>query len=157
MTTGTIPQGDLALLNDPVAQQLLASPIPARVGYIALDGTPRVTPMWFTWNGSELVFGAAGSAPKVKALQSNPRVAVTIDTDTNPYKVLLVRGNAKVTMVDGAVEEYAEAGIRYMGPTQGTRFRDYAKAAMTGMARITLQPDWVGVIDFQTRLPKDYN
>lgn len=82
MTTDTIPQGDLRLLEHPTAAELLDSATPARLGYLASDGTPRVTPMWFTWNGTELVLGAAGASPKVQALRANPHVAVTIDTDT---------------------------------------------------------------------------
>jgi hypothetical protein len=33
-------QGDLALLDDPVAQELLASTIPARLAYTWTDGRP---------------------------------------------------------------------------------------------------------------------
>ncbi len=156
MTTSTIPQGDLALLDHPVAIDLLGSAIPARVGYLALDGTPRVSPMWLTWNGTELVFGAAGTSPKVKALQANPHIAVTIDSETAPYKVLTIRGKAEVTIVEGAVDEYADAALRYMGPSQGAGFRDHIKATMKGMARVTVTPDWVSLIDFQTRYPSSY-
>ena len=156
MTTDTIPQGDLRLLEHPTALQLLESSIPARVGYIAIDGTPRVTPMWFAWNGDQLVFGAAGKSPKVKALRANPRVAVTIDTNDNPYEILTIRGEANVEIVPGAVPEYAEAGLRYMGPTQGARFRDHANSTMTNMARITVTPDWVSLIDFKIRFPSSY-
>src|SRR5215472_8511093 len=45
-TSGTgpaaAPQGDLRLLETDVARRLLSSTIPARVAYIATDGTPRV-------------------------------------------------------------------------------------------------------------------
>lgn len=153
MTTDTIPQGDLRLLEHPTVLQLLESAIPARVGYIAIDGTPRVTPMWFAWNGNQLVFGAAGRSPKVKALLANPRVAATIDTNNNPYEILTIRGEADVEIVPGAVAEYAEAGLRYMGPIDGARFRDHANSTMTNMARITVTPDWVGLIDFKNRFP----
>lgn len=156
MTTETIPQCDLHLLEHPTALDLAESAIPARVEYIAIDGTPRVTPMWFAWNGNQLVFGAGGRSPKVKALLANPRVAVTIDTSDNPYKILTIRGDANVEIVPGAVPEYAEAGLRYMGPTQGARFRDYANNTMTNMARITVTPDWVSLIDFQTRFPSSH-
>ena len=156
MTTEIIAQGDLRLLEHPTALQLLESAIPARVGYIAGDGTPRVTPMWFAWNGNQLVFGAAGNSPKVKALLANPRVAVTIDTNDNPYKILTIRGDASVEIVPGAVPEYADAGLRYMGSTHGARFRDHANNTMTNMARITVTPDWVSLIDFQTRFPSSY-
>ncbi len=154
--TDQIPQGDLALLDHPVAQELLNSAIPARIGYVAPDGTPRVTPIWFTWTGNEFVFGAAGSSPKIKALEANPAVAVTIDSETAPYKVLLARGRAEIQIVEGAVEEYADSALRYFGPDQGAQFRDHAKTSFTGMARITVKPEWVGLIDFQTRYPSTY-
>jgi hypothetical protein len=112
--------------------------------------------MWFTWNGQELVFGAAGTSPKIKALQTNPQVAVTIDTNTSPYQILTIRGRANIETVPGAVPEYTESALRYMGPTQGAQFRDYATNNMTNMARITIKPDWVSLIDFQTRYPSSY-
>ena len=155
-TVEEIPQGDVSLLNHPVAQELLNSAIPARLGYVALDGTPRVTPIWFSWTGEEFVFGAAGGSPKVKALVASPAVAITIDSETAPYKILLARGRARVEIVEGAVAEYAEAAIRYFGPEQGAQFRDHANATFIGMARIAVKPEWVGLIDFQTRYPSAF-
>ena len=49
----TVMQGDLQLLDDPVAQELLGSQELARLAYSWLDGTPRVVPMGFHWNGAE--------------------------------------------------------------------------------------------------------
>ena len=54
------------------------------------------------------------------------------------------------------MEEYADSALRYFGPKQGAEFRDYAKKTMTGMARITVKPEWVGLIDFQTRYPSSH-
>jgi len=53
----TTQQGDLALLQDPIALELLASRQPARLAYTWTDRTPRVVPIWFTWTGDELVCG----------------------------------------------------------------------------------------------------
>ena len=39
----SLKQGDLALLQHPVSQELLQSKIPARLAYIWTDGTPRVS------------------------------------------------------------------------------------------------------------------
>jgi len=58
-----IPQGDLALLDSDVAKELLASKLPARLAYVAKDGTPRVMPTWFHWTGEELVMPTFASAP----------------------------------------------------------------------------------------------
>lgn len=155
-TIEELPQGDLRLLDHPTSQKLLESAIPARVGYIATDGTPRVTPMWFTWNGQELILGAAPNSPKIESLLTNSQVAVTIDTNTNPYQILTIRGTATLEQLAGAVPEYADAAVRYMGAEQGTQFRDYALNNMTNMVRITVKPDWVSLIDFQTRYPSSY-
>ena len=53
----TTTQGTLALLDDPVAQALLASTAPARLAYIWTDGTPRLVPIGFHWNGTQIVLG----------------------------------------------------------------------------------------------------
>jgi len=49
------PERVQEVMNDPVAQELLAAPIPARFAYIGLDGAPRVVPVGAYWNGAELV------------------------------------------------------------------------------------------------------
>ena len=96
-----LKQGDLALLEHPVAKELLASNIPARMAYVATDGTPRVLPIWFHWDGRQLVMGTQPNAAKLKALTQNPKVAITIDDNTLPHKVLLIRGPAHLDTVEG--------------------------------------------------------
>jgi hypothetical protein len=87
-----VKQGDRSLLDHEVAKELLASKIPARLAYIWTDGTPRVVPIWFHWNGRELVLATPPKAPKLKTLLKNPKVALTIDDNTFPHKVLMIRG-----------------------------------------------------------------
>src|SRR5215208_7690742 len=97
----TTEQGDVALLNDPVAQELLYSTNLARLAYTWPDGTPRVVPIWFHWDGERLVLGSPERAPKLKALAANPHVALTIDDNAFPHKVLLIRGTARVSYFEG--------------------------------------------------------
>ena len=84
-----VKQGDLGLLQHPASRELLQSKIPARLAYIAIDGTPRVIPIWFHWNGTEFVMGTPPKAPKLKALAKNPRVSLTIDDNTFPHLSLI--------------------------------------------------------------------
>jgi hypothetical protein len=119
-----------------------------------------VLPTWFQWTGEELVMGTFVSAPHVKrpatrlaALRANPDVAITIDTETFPPNVLLVRGKASVTEVDGVVPEYALAARRYPGKERATGYLAQVDHPGTRMARIAVRPAWVGVLDFETRLP----
>lgn len=79
-------QGSVDLLSDPVAQEMLQSQVPARLAYNWTDGTPRVIPIWFHWNGSQIVLGTPADAPKMKALTDGSKVAITIDSDTFPTK-----------------------------------------------------------------------
>ncbi len=147
-------QGDLALLKDPIVEMLLASANLARLAYNWFDGTPRVVPIWFHWDGQEIVLGTPPKAPKIKALQKHPEVALTIDSDTAwPYKVLLVRGHAQVEMVQGIGPEYAASARRYFGEEQGSAWVEQIKSMVSEMARIAVRPRWVGVLDFETRFP----
>jgi hypothetical protein len=147
-----VAKGGLELLADPVARQLLVSKIPARLAYTWTDGTPRVVSLWFHWDGTDLVMATFGGAPKLKALKSGDRVALTIDTNEAPNHVLSMRGTAEVTDVKGAVDEYAKAAQRYLG-------RDYADGYIQSlppdvpMARIAVRPDEIVLLDFETRFP----
>lgn len=145
-------QGDFALFNEPVAQELLHSKIPARLAYIALDGTPRAVPIWFFWNGREFVLGTPPGMPKIEALQKHRKVALTIDTETFPAKTLMVRGTARVEMVK-ELPEYAASAEHYMGAEAGKAWVAQVGGLFSEMARITITPTWVGLMDFQTRFP----
>jgi PPOX class probable F420-dependent enzyme len=148
-----VKQGDLSLLQHPAARELLQSKIPARLAYVWMDGTPRVVPIWFHWNGSEFVMGTPPKAPKLKALAKNPKVSLTIDDNTFPHKVLLIRGTAQLKTVEGVVPEYAAAAERYFGREQGQAWVAQMGKMVSSMVRVTITPEWVGLLDFQTRFP----
>lgn len=155
-----IPQGSLDLLDTPLAQELLVSDLYARVAYTAKDGTPRIVSTWFKWVGGELVMPTYIQAPHVPApaqrlaaLKARPDVAITIDTEDRPPKVLLIRGKAEITEVDGVDPDYADSARQYLGDEGGEQLLAMADQPGTRMARIAVRPTWVGLIDFQTRLP----
>jgi hypothetical protein len=148
-----VKQGDLSLLQHPAAQELLHSKIPARFAYIATDGTPRVVPIWFHWNGREIVMATPPKAPKLKALAKNSRVSLTIDDNTFPHKVLLIRGSARLEPVEGIVPEYEAAAARYFDADVAKGWLVQLRTLVSSMVRITITPDWVGLLDFQTRFP----
>jgi hypothetical protein len=146
------PQGDVALIDDPVAQELLHSRYPAHLAYTWNDGTPRVVPIWFHWDGSAVVMCSPTKAPKVRAVSDGAPVAVTIDSYDFPHKVLYLRGQVTVDEVDGVAPEYAAAATRYFGQEQGEAWVGQLPAGMV-MRRFALRPQWVAVLDFQTRFP----
>ena len=97
--------------------------------------------------------GSPPRAPKLKALTRNPNVALTIDDNGWPHKVLLVRGTASVSTVQGIVPEYGLAARRYFGEEQGKAWTDQMGRMVTEMGRVAIKPEWVGLLDFVERFP----
>jgi hypothetical protein len=155
-----LAQGDLRLLEGDIAQRLLTSTTPARYAYTTPSGAPRIVASWFVWTGEELVMPTFIAGPhvshaayRVRTLREQPEIAVSIDTDAWPPEVLSIRGRAEVSEVDGVVPEYAQAASRYLGSEPASAMLAQIDQPGTRMARIAVRPAWVGVLDFQTRLP----
>ena len=157
-----LAQGDPRLLDEPAAQALLGSSCLARLAYVTRDGSPRVVPTWFSWTGSHIVMvtyvagpkaGIAHPARRIADLRADPRVAISIDTDGVPPTALQLRGRVEIEEVDGIAPEYAAAAPRYLGTEQAKALLAAVDQPGTRQARIVLRPDWVGLIDFTTRLP----
>ncbi len=142
------------VLSQPLSQQLLERDL-ARLAFVANDGTPRVLPIAIFWIGAEIVMCTSKNARKVAALERNPDVALTIDTEVHPPKVLLLRGKAELDPVDGIPAEYHETSGSYeMTPEQRQEWEREIKATyVDGMVRIVVRPTWAKLIDFETTLP----
>src|SRR3954447_13697311 len=144
------------VMEDPVGRRLLASAHPARLAYIARDGTPRVVPVAFHWNGESIVIGTVPGSAKVSALRANPAVALTIDTSPPawPPNVLLIRGTAQVSLVDGVFPEYVEGARKVTPAEEFPAWEAGVRGLYDQMVRIEVTPTWVAIQDFETRLPQ---
>ncbi|HEY0812453.1 MAG TPA: pyridoxamine 5'-phosphate oxidase family protein [Pseudonocardia sp.] len=143
-----------AELAKPIAQELLGSAIPARLAYLGTDGDPRVVPVGFLWKDATVVIGAVPASAKVGALRKNPRVALTIDTEGFPPRVLLIRGTATVEVVDGVPDDYIAASRKLVPEAGFAEWEAGVRALFRQTALITIVPDWAKVLDFETTVPK---
>ena len=147
------PNEITAILNLPISRQLLARDL-LRMAYVAKDGTPRNVPIAFTFNGSEVVVCTSKNAPKLSSLRHNPEVALTIDTEVHPPKILLIRGRAELDVVDGIPDEYLQMNGSYeMTPEQRVEWEAEVRSLYDGIVRIVVTPTWAKLIDFETTLP----
>jgi hypothetical protein len=127
---------------------MLNSRIPARVAYVTGSGEPRVVPLWFHWDGTDLVIATFNGSAKLRHLRTGDRIAVSIDTEQFPYVALQIRGRVTVTPQDGVVLEYRFAARRYLG--------DDGEAFVAGiqpppaMTRIALHPEWARMMDMRS-------
>jgi hypothetical protein len=141
------------VLDRPISQELLARDL-TRLAYVATDGTPRCVPIGFIWNGTEIVMCTAKNAAKLAALRHHPAVALTIDTEVHPPKILLIRGRAELEVVEGIPEEYLQMNGSYtMTPEQRVAWEAEVRSLYDGMVRIVVTPTWAKLIDFETTLP----
>ena len=88
-------------------------------------------------------------------MSDNPTVALTIDTEVHPPKILLIRGRAGLDFIDGIPDEYLEANTTYvMTPEQRVEWEAEVRSVYhDGMVRIVVTPTWAKLIDFETTLP----
>ena len=141
------------VLDKPISRELLGRDL-VRLAYVAKDGTPRVVPIAFAWNGSEVVMCTSTNAPKLGSLRRNPAVALTIDTEVHPPKILLIRGEAVLDEVEGIPDEYLQINGSYeMTPEQRVEWETEVRSLYDSMVRIVVKPTWAKLIDFETTLP----
>ena len=143
-------------IDHPGAEELLRHASLARLAYSGLDGSPRVVPVGFHWNGHDVVVCTATTAPKVKALSARPSVALTIDTADTPStaKALLIRGTAAIDIVGGVPAEYLDGSEKALDDAQRQAFEAQVRQTYERMARIAITPHWARFYDFGAgRLP----
>lgn len=69
------------------------------------------------------------------------------------FKILLIRGTVRVDTVEGIAPEYTAMIHRTMSQEDAEALLKEAARLYPRMTRIFIHPDWVGILDFETRLP----
>jgi len=77
-------------------QDILESKGLANVATIGPKGEPQVNPVWFGWDGENILFSQTKTRQKYKNISRNPRIALSITDPQDPFRYLEVRG----TVVD---------------------------------------------------------
>jgi PPOX class probable F420-dependent enzyme len=107
----------------PEAREVLESDALAHLVTLNPDGSPQVTCVWVGLEGDEIVSGHLFSQQKLRNIERDPRVAISIESDkTNPMglrEYLVVRGRARIEE-GGAPELLQKLARTYLG--EGVRF-----------------------------------
>lgn len=108
---------------------LLESPLIMALATTLQDGTPQVTPVWFSYEDGDILFNSARGRLKDRAIRARPYVAITIVDPNNQYRYLAVRGPVTEIAEQGGREHidflarrYTGAD-RYRGPRSDVRVR----------------------------------
>jgi PPOX class probable F420-dependent enzyme len=63
---------------------------------VSRDGTPQPNPVWFYWDGKELLIYSQTSAHKLRNIARNPKVALNFQADDEGGNIIVLTGNATV-------------------------------------------------------------
>jgi len=111
-------------ISDPQVREFLSHG--TRTGKLAFatsDGRPVINPVWFILEGDELVFNTGKDSAKGRAILRDPRVAVCVDLEEQPYGYIQVQGIASVSEdLDELVRTAAAIAGRYMGADRAEEF-----------------------------------
>ena len=83
-------------------QDLLNKKAFAQLATIMPDGTPQVSPVWFEYDGKNILINSAKGRVKDKNMRHDPRVGLDIQDPDNPYRHLSIRGRVVQITEDGA-------------------------------------------------------
>jgi hypothetical protein len=70
-----------------------------------------------------------------------------------PWPSSVAVSMAWVETVEGVTPEYEISAERYFGAEQGREWVEGVRQMYPQMVRITVRPEWVGILDFETRFP----
>lgn len=96
------------------ARHLLEGKQFAHVATLMEDGSPQVSPVWIGTEDGHVVFNTAEGRLKPKNLRRDPRVAISIANQENPYESLLIRGRVVEITEEGADEDIDALAKRYL-------------------------------------------
>lgn len=95
---------------------LLERPLLAILATIMPDGSPQATPVWFDYDGEYVRVNSARGRVKDRNMRRDPRVALVIVDDQDPYRYIQIRGRV-VRYIEGeaAREHINQLSRRYTG------------------------------------------
>ena len=94
-------------LSDPSIKSFFEGKNFAFVATSMKDGTPQITPTWIDVEDDRILVNTAMGRVKQKNLARDPRGAISITDNSNPYHMVTVRGE----VVEQVTGEEAEAHI----------------------------------------------
>ena len=100
-------------------KEFLAQPLLARMATCnPTTLQPHVVPVWFEWDGEFVWIHSFWSTRKIRELQANPRLSVSVDTDGGgkPVRGVLFEGQVEIIRDPAIIVPRANSiYVRYLG------------------------------------------
>ena len=83
-------------------QDILNKKAFAQLATIMPDGTPQVSPVWFEFDGKNILINSAKGRVKDRNMRRDARVGLDIQDPDNPYRHVSIRGRVVHITEEGA-------------------------------------------------------
>jgi len=103
-----LPKDYLDLLKDETKAYLFLATSMA-------DGSPQVTPVWFSAEGEHILVNTAKGRVKDRNMRARPQVALVIQDPATPYRYLQIRGHVDEVTEQGGDEHINALSQKYDG------------------------------------------
>jgi PPOX class probable F420-dependent enzyme len=103
-------------ITEPIIQMLNGKNF-AYLSTLMKDGSPQVTPTWIDMDEGDnsILINTAEGRIKHKNVSRDPRVAISISDQNNPYNMVLIRGKVIEQIKEGADEHTDRLAKKYLG------------------------------------------
>jgi PPOX class probable F420-dependent enzyme len=96
------------------------------------DGSPQMTQTWVDTDGTHVLINTVQGYQKVRNIERDPRVALSVSDPGNPTRYFAVRGRVVNTTTDGGAEHIETLAQRYTGaPYPWYGGRDQVRVVLT--------------------------
>lgn len=87
----------------------------AILGTLMPDGSPQVTPVWFSVEGEHILINTARGRQKDRNMQARPHVGMAIMDPKRPYRYIQIRGEVVESTEEGGTEHIHFLSRKYRG------------------------------------------
>ncbi|MGS0688886.1 PPOX class F420-dependent oxidoreductase [Nakamurella sp. GG22] len=115
---------------------LLQQPSPCYFATTMSDGSPQLTQTWVDTDGRNILINTVQGFQKVRNVERDPRVALTVSDPKNSSRYFSVRGRVLSVSTEGAADHIEKLAQRYIGgPYPWFGGRDQQRLIVTVEAR----------------------
>ncbi len=86
----------------------------AHLATLMKDGSPQVTPVWVDYDGDFILVNTAEGRLKLRNVSRDPRVAISITDQKDPYTMVAIRGKVVSITTKGADEHIERLSMKYL-------------------------------------------
>lgn len=96
-------------------RDLLDGPVIAALATLMPDGSPQVTPVWISYDGTYVIVNGTADRQKHKNMVARPTVSLMLFDPQNQFRYIEIRGVVEIITPEGGGESMNELSLLYTG------------------------------------------